>query len=141
MCGQNGVTINPKKLQFCEEEVEFVGYNVGWDGYRPSDNMISAIENFPMPAEPSLTDIRAWFGLVNQIAPFLASSALMEPFRELLKPTRSIGKQVFWDEELQTIFKETQSKLCELISTGLAYYEIKRKTIVISDWSQEELVL
>ena len=136
LCGQNGVTINPEKLQFCEEEVEFVGYNVGWDGYRPSDNMISAIKNFPMPAEPSLTDIRAWFGLVNQIAPFLASSALMEPFRELLKPTRSIGKQVFWDEELQTIFKETQSKLCELISTGLAYYEIKRKTIVISDWSQ-----
>ena len=59
LCGQNGVTINPEKLQFCEEEVEFVGYNVGWDGYRPSDNMISAIENFPMPAEPSLTDIGA----------------------------------------------------------------------------------
>ena len=136
LCGKNGVTINPEKLQFCGQEVEFVGFNVGWDSYRPSDNIISAIENFPMPKEPSLADIRAWFGLVNQIAPFLASSALMNPFRELLKPTRAIGKQVFWDKDLQIIFSETQAKLCELVSKGLTYYDVHRKTIVITDWSQ-----
>ena len=55
LCGQNGITINPKKLQFCEKEVEFIGYSVRWDGYRPSDNMISAIENFPN-AERTIID-------------------------------------------------------------------------------------
>ena len=60
----------------------------------------------------------------------------MDPFRELFKPTRSIGRQVFWDEELQRIFSEAQTKLCELVSTGLAYYDVKRKTIFITDNSQ-----
>ena len=134
LCGKNGVTINPEKFQFAQEEVEFVGYNVGWDSYRPCDDMMSAIENFPMPENPTLSDIRSWYGLVNQIAPFVATSSLMTPFRELMKPTRAIGKQVFWDEELQCIFNETKVKLCELLTTGLAYYDVKRKTIVVTDW-------
>ena len=49
LCGKNGVTINPDTFQFYQQEVQFVGFNVGWDNYRPSDNTMSAIENFPMP--------------------------------------------------------------------------------------------
>ena len=102
----------------------------------PSDNIMSAIRNFPMPEKPTLSDIRSWYGLVNQIAPFVATSPLMAPFRELLKPTRAVGKNVFWDDELKSIFIQTKEKLCEVLSTGLAYYDIKRKTIVVTDWSK-----
>lgn len=38
-----------------------------------------------MPSHLSLTDIRSRFGLVNQIAPFLAVAPMMEPLRELLR--------------------------------------------------------
>ena len=59
---------------------------------------LNAIENFPMPPEPTITDIRAWFGLVNQIAPFFATTSTMQPFRDLLKSTESKNKKVFWNE-------------------------------------------
>ena len=54
--------------------VEFVGYHVGWESYRPADDMIAAIKNFPIPVEPSISDVRAWFGLINQVAPFVAKA-------------------------------------------------------------------
>ena len=48
--------------------MEFVGYSVGWEAYDPSEERLSAIKSFNMPAKPSITDIRSWFGLVNQLA-------------------------------------------------------------------------
>ena len=87
LCGSNGVTLNPDKFLFCLKELPFAGFTLGWDSFKPSDKKLSAIKNYKMPDKPSITDIRSWFGLVNQLAPFVALSPLMEPFRELLKPS------------------------------------------------------
>ena len=101
LCGENGITIHPGKFKFALSQVEFVGYNIGWDDYKPSNDMLSAIKNFPMPDNPSVADIRSWFSLVNQVAPFLATAPVMAPFRDLLKPSNATGKKVYWDSELQ----------------------------------------
>jgi hypothetical protein len=101
LCARNGVTLKPKKFQFCAKEVDYCGYTVGWETYRPSDDTIAAIREFPMPDEPTITDIRSWFGLVNQLAPFIATTSLMDPFRELLKSKDLKGKAVYWDNELK----------------------------------------
>ena len=99
--------------------------------------MLSAIKEFPMPTEPSITDIRSWFGLVHQLAPFLVSTPIMEPFRELLKPTTIKNKEVYWDTQLQTLFEKAKEEICKLSSNGLAYYDIKKNTVVITDWSKQ----
>ena len=134
LCGSNGVTLNPDKFKFCRREVEFVGYFLGWEDYRPTGDKLSAIKNFPMPEQPSITDIRSWFGLVNQLAPFLAVSPLMEPFRDLLKPGAS--KKVYWDQNLQTIFNKTKEAVCSMAANGLAYFDRSRPTAVVTDWSR-----
>ena len=77
LCAKNGVTINPQKFKFAHKGVDFVGYSIGWESYRSPDEMLKSINNFPMPENPTLSDIRAWFGLVNQLAPFDASSSYM----------------------------------------------------------------
>lgn len=136
LCAENGITINPQKFRFAHKEVDFVGYHVGWDNYRASDDMLNSIKCFPMPANPSLSDIRAWFGLINQVAPFIASSSYMLPFRDLLKPTKAKGKMVYWDAELQRIFIQTKAELCALAEKGLAYYDTARETAIITDWSK-----
>ena len=59
-----------ESFKFSQNQVDFVGYNIGWDDYKPSDDMLSAIKSFPMPDNPSAADIRSWFGLVNQVEPF-----------------------------------------------------------------------
>ena len=91
-CAKKGVTLKPEKFKFCRREVEFVGFHLGWDEYKPTDERLSAIKNFPMPQSPTITDIRSWYGFVNQLAPFLATAPIMEPFRDLLK--KPVGKRV-----------------------------------------------
>jgi hypothetical protein len=71
-CAKAQITLSLEKFQFCCREVEFAGYHLGWENYTPSASTIAAIQEFPMPDKPTITDIRAWFGLVNQVSPFFA---------------------------------------------------------------------
>ena len=72
-----------------------MGYSVGWESYGPTEDRLLASKDFNMPAKPSITGIRGWFGLVNQLAPFIATAPVMASVRDL--PT-----------------KETQSQICIL---------------------------
>ena len=118
--------MNPAKFKFARKEVNLLGYKIGWDKYCPSDSILQSIREFPMPNKPTITDLRAWFGLVNQLAPFFAVSKVMEPFRELLKKSNSKGKEVYWDQSLQDLFVKSKEVICRESSTGLAYFDTKK---------------
>ena len=83
-CGENGIVLNPKKFKFAEDVVDFVGYEIGPDFVRPSRKCFSAIDNLQRPR--TLTDVRAFFGLVEQVSYTCYTSKIMAPFRDLLKP-------------------------------------------------------
>ncbi|XP_068231981.1 uncharacterized protein [Palaemon carinicauda] len=104
-CAAKGITLKPEKFQFARREVDFVGFNLAWEAYKPTEEGLAAIKNFPMPRQPSITDVRAWYRFVNQLAPFLATAPIMIPFRELLK--KRTGKLVYWNEALRTKFHHT----------------------------------
>ncbi|KAK4327848.1 hypothetical protein Pmani_001697 [Petrolisthes manimaculis] len=90
LCAKKGITLKPEKFSFCKREVEFVDFHLGWEEYRPTEDRLAAIRNFTVPSQPTITNIRSWFGFVNQLAPFLAAAPVMTPFRDLLKkPTGS----------------------------------------------------
>ena len=59
LCCQNGITLNPEKFKFCQKEVDFAGYNIIWDGYRPTNKLFSSLSEFPMPDKPTITDIKS----------------------------------------------------------------------------------
>ena len=65
-CGRHGITLNPEKFRFSADTVEFAGFEITNDAVRPCKRYIRAISDFPTPQ--SLTDIRSWFGLVNQVS-------------------------------------------------------------------------
>ena len=136
-CARGGVTLRPDKFRFCRRNVEFAGYHLDWEQYQRGEELVKSITEFQMPSQPSITDIRSWFGLVNQVAPFLAVAPLMEPFRELLK--KPAAKSVYWDTQLRSIFEETRSTIGQLASEGLRYYDITRPTMVITDYSKRGL--
>ncbi|KAK3888979.1 hypothetical protein Pcinc_006984 [Petrolisthes cinctipes] len=133
-CARKGVTLKPEKFKFCRRQVDFVGFHVGWDAFKPTEERLAAIRNVDMPAEPSLTDIRSWHGFVNQLAPFLATAPIMEPFRELLKKPQ--GKKVYWDENLKEKFRQAKDVICKLAKEGLSFYDKDRPTVVVTDWSK-----
>ncbi|CAL4193977.1 unnamed protein product, partial [Meganyctiphanes norvegica] len=81
LVGRNGIILNPKKFKFAKDEVEFAGFNISRDSISPIPTFLKAVKNFPQPK--NITDIRSWFGLVNQAAYTFSKCSVMEPFRKL----------------------------------------------------------
>ena len=132
-CADNGIVFNREKFKFAEEIVEFAGFEVSMNGYKPSKRTIDAIRNFPTPA--SVTDVRSWFGLVNQVAYTFSQSELMQPFRCLLQKKQPF----YWDDSLDDRFRASKDEVVRLVSTGVQAYDLKRPTCLATDWSKEGL--
>ena len=80
MCAKNGITLNPRKFRFAKDEVEFSGFDITLTDVKPSQKYLDAI---PL----GITDVRAWFSLLNQVAYAFSMAPVMLPFRDLLKPS------------------------------------------------------
>jgi len=72
-------SIGPEKFTF--GAVDLAGFEITPDSVRPSKKIIQSIIEFPTPK--NLTDVRSWFGLVNQVTYTFSMTSLMEPFRSL----------------------------------------------------------
>ena len=129
-CGRNGITLNPKKFVFAAETVQFAGFEITNDSVRPSRKYLETIQNFPTPR--NVTDVRSWFGLVNQVAYAFASADRMLPFRHLLKKDVPFE----WTDELQQIFEESKRKIINDITEGVRIFDPQRPTCLATDWSK-----
>ena len=130
LVGQNGITINPKKFQFAEDEAEFAGFKITPTNVQPSDKYLEAIQNFPTPTD--ITGMRSWFGLVNQSAYAFSMAEKMAPFRESLKP----GTKFHWDEDLQQIFEKSKQEIIDAVKNGVRLFDQQKRTALITDWSR-----
>lgn len=130
-CARNGVVFNPNKFVFGSQTVNFAGFTIDQNGYRPTDKMLSAISEFPTPS--SITGVRSWFGLINQVAYAFAQSSTMAPFRELLKAK---GTRFYWDDSLNTLFEQSKKIVVDKVREGVKSFEIHRPTCLSTDWSK-----
>jgi len=129
-CGKNGVTLNPPKFVFAADEVEFAGFEITATDVRPSRKYLQTIIDFPTPK--NRTDIRSWFGLVNQVSYTFSMTKRMEPFRKYLKP----GVPFVWDEEMDSIFNESKQVILSEIEKGVRIYDPSKPTCLATDWSK-----
>ena len=130
-CGNNGVTLNPPKFTFARSTVEFAGFEITPTTVRPCPHFIEAILKFPTPR--SITDIRSWFGLINQVSYAFAAADKMAPFRNLLKP----GTRFIWTKDLDDLFEESKAVITHEIHRGVEIYDKGLPTCLVSDWSRE----
>ena len=96
----------------------------------PSDKFSSAISSFPTPT--NLTDVRSWFGLVNQISHAFSVTDTMLPFRSLLKP----GNKFEWTTDLDQAFQASKKKIIEEINKGVRIFDKSKPTCLATDWSK-----
>merc|ERR1719186_2229648 len=122
LCGDNGIVFNPEKFEFGKDVVEFAGFELNKTGFKPTLKLLQAISDFPIPK--TITDIRAWFGLVEQVAYAFSKTDIMLPFRELLKRNR----QFYWDENLTKTFLEARKKIVDKVYEGVGLFEYGRTT-------------
>ena len=65
LVGQAGIVLNLDKFQFAKRPVNFAGFRISESVVEPLPKYLNAIRDFPVPK--NITDIRSWFGLVNQV--------------------------------------------------------------------------
>ena len=130
-CGKNGIILNsdPTKFQFAEEAVDFTAFRLTGDEVKPLPKYLDSIRNFPRPT--SITDIRAWFGLVNQVAHYGRLLDLMAPFKPLLSPKTRFE----WSDNLEEAFQKSKLAIVEAIVEGVEIYDPKRTTCLQTDFS------
>ena len=116
LCSRNGIVFNKDKFVFCQDEIDFAGFTIGKDYVKPAKKILNSIMEFPVPK--NISEVRGWFGLVNQVAPFFASRPILQPFRELLKPATK-GKSIYWDDNLTKLFEESKVVITKAIEDGI----------------------
>ena len=131
LCGRNGITLNPSKFVFCRSTVTFAGFEITPTSVRPCPKQLEAIRNFPTPQ--NITDVRSFFGLVNQVAYAFASAQRMLPFRNLLKPDTPFQ----WTDELDKLFEESKTVIINEIQKGVEIFDKNRPTCLCTDWSKD----
>ena len=63
----------------------------------------------------NISDVRSWFGLINQVAFAFSKGAIMAPFRELLKA----GVKFEWTDALNRAFEDMNVSFVILVTEGL----------------------
>ena len=72
-----------RKITFAQPQVTFAGFILSADGYKVDSSITDAISRFPTPS--NRTNLRSFFGLVNQLsASTSAVAGLLAPFHPLL---------------------------------------------------------
>ena len=126
-----GVVLNTDKFQFSQKEVEFAGFRISETTIDPLPNYLDAIRDFP--TSRNVTDIRSWFGLVNQVSNYAQLRNLMAPFKPFLSPRHPF----FWIPVLEDAFQSSKKAIVEAICNGVEIFDVKRKTCLRPDWSKQ----
>ena len=127
---RGGCTFNPKKFQFGSSDVNFLGFLVTRDGIKPSPEFLTNILSFPTPR--NITDVRSWFGAINQISYTFAIAPVMAPFRHLLS-----AKVPFqWGPELQNAFDESKREILRQCEKGVRSFDPALPTALATDWAK-----
>ena len=129
-CNQNGMVFSPEKFEFAKESVEFAGFQITMEGIKPTDKYVAAIKNFPTPT--NISEVRSWFGLINQVAYSFIKTEHMAPFRHLLSQSTVFE----WNEDLEAAFKKSKEKIAELIKDGVASFDMELVTCLSPDYSK-----
>ena len=130
VAGNGGVVLNADKFQFSEETVEFAGFRITKDTVEPHPKYLDAIREYPIPK--TTTDIRSWFGQVNQVSHYAQFRNYMEPFKKFLSPKTKFE----WNSELDSLFANSKELIVEAIKEGVRIFDPTRRTALMSDWSK-----
>ena len=130
-----GLVFNSDKFQFGQDVVDFAGLEISNHGVRPCKKFIESIRNFPKPE--NLSEARSFFGMINQVSYSFSMSAVLEPFRHLLKPETWTASCFSWTPELEQTFQLAKEEIINSVTEGVKHFEVDRWTCLATDWSRQ----
>ena len=119
----NGLAISPEKCIWKAEEVEFLGYVIGRNGFRVSQDKVEAILSWQQPT--SLTETQSFLGFANFYRRFIQDYSKVEhPLTELTKRTEKWS----WNPEAEAAFQELKNWFTQ--APILAHFDPTRPVIL-----------
>ena len=83
-CREQNLKLNPKKMQLCTNNVEYIGHLLSDEGVKIDDEKVKAVVN--MPELTFIDNIHTLLGMVTYTCKFLPNlSSVTELLRELIK--------------------------------------------------------
>ena len=119
--GDNGLKLNPKKCNFCQERVKYVGHIVSQHGIETDPEKVEKVKNWPRPQTPE--EVRKFLGFCGYYRRFVKDfSKIAKPLNELMptptkkkrgkKPARpSERKPWSWGDVEEAAFNKLKSCL------------------------------
>jgi hypothetical protein len=127
-CANSHITLSASKFVI-GQEVRFVGMKISGDGVTADPDKVKAISDFPTPT--NITDLRSFFGLVNQLGSFSQDvAARASPLRPLLS-SKNIWQ---WLPDHDAAFQEV--KKCLSSPPVLSHFDITLPTRLLTDASK-----
>ena len=123
-----GATLNKKKCEFCTTSVKFLGHLIDQTGIRADPEKTRAIREMPTPT--SVTGLRRFLGMVNQLGKFTPHLA---EFTQSLRGLLSKGNTWMWGPDQNTAFIRIKEELSK--PTDLALYDSQAPTTLSADAS------
>jgi len=124
----NGLAISPEKCIWKAEEVEFLGYVIGRNGIRMSQDKVEAVLSWQQPT--SLTETQSFLGFANFYRCFIRDySKVAHPLTELTKRTEKWA----WNPEAEAAFQELKNQFTQ--APILAHFDPTRPVILETDAS------
>jgi len=131
-CADKHIALNLGKCKFCQTEVTFAGFRLSAQGYQVDDSITEAISKFPKPT--NRTDLRSFFGLVNQLS---SSSSAVASLLTPLRPLLSTKNDFIWSADHDHAFKAAKDSLT--VVPVLSFFDGTRPTKLCTDASRHGL--
>ena len=129
ICARSNIVLNPSKFQFCQDTIDFAGFQISPTCLMPSEKMLESIRKFPTPTD--ISGIRAYFGLINQVAYAFAMTEEMHPIRHLLSPKTHFE----WTPQLERLFQQSKEVIVDKITEGVKLFDPQLPTCLATDFS------
>jgi len=125
----NGLAVSPEKCVWKAQEVEFLGYIIGREGVKMSNDKVDAVLEWK--TAESLKEVQSFLGFANFYRRFIKDySRVARPLTELTKKTT--GKWS-WNQEAEAAFKELKGRFTT--EPILAHFDAQRAVIIETDAS------
>ena len=129
--GSKGFKFNPNKCEFLRTELDYLGYTVNADGWKPKLSSIKSIIDFPRPSNKK--DVRSFCGMIafySQAIPGLQYK--LGPLHEV-----SGTKSTFnWKEEQENAFSEVKDLLGKSVTLAYPSQNEEHRLFLTTDASE-----
>ncbi|XP_059420209.1 uncharacterized protein K02A2.6-like [Carassius carassius] len=123
-----GLRLHRSKCAFLQNEVEYLGHVVNAEGLHPVQSKVRAIEEAPSPT--TVTELKAYLGLLNYYNKFLPSLATrLAPLHKLLRKDVPWA----WNKEQEEAFQNSKQLLNS--AKVLGHYSADKDLLLACDAS------